>query len=81
MSQRINIKRGETGRKIMPHSEVCMYMQIAGQTFDFYLKKGEYSGVQLLKDGREYSGSITTGEAGVFQDEDGFYYYENDSGV
>jgi hypothetical protein len=72
----IPIKPGETGRKEMPWSEVCIHMEIADKAFDFKFDEGGYM-VQLYKDGREYAGMITYGEAGIYRNEDGtFYYYE-----
>jgi len=74
-----NIELGQRGRKRMPFSEVCMHMRIAGKYMDFELLNKEYPGVQLYEDGRPFSGSITTGEAGIFHDsERGYYYYPHE---
>lgn len=66
------IKPGEFGRAHMPFSEVCMFMKIANAVFDFLLKDNGM--VQLLKDGRPFGGAITTGEAGIYHDADGYWY-------
>ncbi len=75
------IKPGERGRKVLAYSECCCYMRVAGKEMDFLLKDTEYPMVQLYDaDGREFSGSITTGECGLYQDSEGYYYYTNDHG-
>lgn len=72
----IRIKPGEYGRAKMPHSEVCIHMRVAGKEMDFLLIDKEYPSVQLLNpDGSNFSGPITRGEAGIFEDEEGYYYY------
>lgn len=71
----IKIKRGERGRKEMPFSEACMHIGVAGHVMEFELLDRPYPGVQLYKDGHPYSGSITLGEAGVFCQTDGTFYY------
>jgi hypothetical protein len=74
----IRIKPGEKGRKVMPHSEVCMHMRIAGKVMDFELLDKEYPSVQLYTDidnKHYFSSPITYGEAGVHRDNAGFYYY------
>ena len=68
------IKPGEWGRALMPHSEVCMHMQIAGKVMPFHFVSERC--VQLLnEDGTMFSFPILTGEAGIFQDVQGYYYY------
>ncbi len=72
----IDIKPGESGRKEMPFSEVCMHMGVAGHEMDFVMTdNGRYPSIQLMKDGHPYSGTITLGEAGVFSRTDGTFYY------
>jgi len=58
-------------------SEVCMHMQVAGQILDVELLPSEGHGAiaQLYKNGQEFSAPILTGEAGVYQDADGYYAY------
>lgn len=46
----------------LPHSEVCMFMGVAGQDLDGRLVSSH--AVQLLRDGRPFSAPITAGEAG-----------------
>ena len=78
----IRIHPGERGRKLMPHSEVCCHMRVAGKEMNFELLDKEYPSVQLFRDNGDYfSGPITYGEAGIFRDDNGFYYYKNDSGA
>lgn len=47
---------------VLPWSEVCMHMHIAGATMEAYLTDSGM--VQLVKDDREFSIPITRGEAG-----------------
>lgn len=73
------IKPGEFGKAEMPHSEVCMHMRVAGKTMKFQLLDKQYPSVQLYKDDDTFfSGPITTGEAGVFTDDQGYYYYPSE---
>ena len=60
----------------MPHSEVCMYMRIAGEVMRGVLLDREYPMVQLFKDGWPFSAPILTSEAGLYHDEGGYYYYK-----
>jgi len=58
------------------YSECACHIRAAGKVFAFRLTEGRYPMVQLLRpDGGPYSAPITTGEAGVYNDTDGFYYY------
>jgi hypothetical protein len=50
-----------------------MSMRVAGQVLEVELTSGPYPMAQLFKDGAEYSFPVTTGEAGVYQDSEGFY--------
>lgn len=68
------IKPGESGLAKMPYSEVCMSMRVAGHYMSFHFLKNGRS-VQLYKDGSPYSGTITIGEAGIYSDDEGYYYY------
>lgn len=72
------IQPGEYGEATMPHSEVCIQIRVAGKRMRFWFSGNPYPKVQLLQpDGVEYSGPITYGEAGIFSDEKGYYYYPN----
>ena len=75
--QAIEIEPGECGSKVMPHSEVCMHISVAGHEMEFVLQDngGKWPSVQLYKDGHPYSSSITPGEAGIFSRTDGTWYY------
>lgn len=62
----------------MPYSEVCMHMQISGKVMRFEVVSQHM--VQLYRDdGTPFSSPITTGEAGLFSQGDGWYYYPDDS--
>src|SRR5262245_52843141 len=72
---KVYVKPNEIVRLELPHSEVCMHMQIAGKVMDVKLVQsapGAWPMAQLLTpEGLEYSAAITVGEAG--------FYYENDT--
>lgn len=74
-----NIAIGQRGRKLMPHSEVCLHMRIAGKYMDFEVRVGS---VQLFvtddstpRFTQHFSSTITRGEAGVKRDDDSELYY------
>lgn len=73
------IKPGERVRAEFPHSEVCMYMKVAGKIGEVELLEDKWGhhAAQLWVDGREFSSPVTCGEAGIFFDsEQGYYIYE-----
>ncbi len=62
----------------MPHSEVCLSMQIAGKYMDFEVR---IASVQLFvtddstpRYSQHFSSTITMGEAGVKTEDDELYY-------
>lgn len=65
---------GERYQGEMPHSEVCIHMRVAGKIMEFELLENERS-VQLYKNGQPFSSPILYGEAGVFRDYDGTFYF------
>lgn len=80
----VRIYNGQTGRAIMPHSEVCMHMRIADKPMYFifnivgYMNNGidGIAMVQLLDENNNFfSSPILASEAGVYKDDMGFYYY------
>ncbi len=75
-NNRKTLKPGERVEILLPYSEVCMHMQVSDHRAMAELTKSQWPGIQLYKrDGTAYSGSITTGEAGVKHDDDGYYFY------
>jgi hypothetical protein len=68
-------KEGDRLTLELPWSEVCHHMRVAGKFMQAVLK--DYS-VQLYNpDGSPFSGPITHGEAGIYDDrERGYYYYQ-----
>lgn len=66
---------------LCPYSEVCCHMQVADRLMYAEVKESHYENqtyysVQLYnKDGSIFSGPITTGEAGLYRDDGGIYYY------
>lgn len=78
--QPVRITCGQRDRKVMPHSEVCLHMQIAGREMAFALLNG--GSVQLLDDdGSHFSSPITNGEAGIHDDRDGHYLHSQFKGA
>lgn len=84
MKQTKRIYHGQFGRAIMPYSEVCMHMKISGKPMYFRFDIVGYHNngidgiakVQLFDDdNREFSSPILASEAGIYRDEQGFYYY------
>ena len=72
------VRPGERVRIVAPHSEVCMHMRIAGKPMLAELRPSHAWGymVQLYRlDGTPYSAAILTGEAGFYQDSNGYYCY------
>jgi len=77
-SKTVRCNRGHRGRKVMPHSGVCLHMRIAGKELDFEVRDSGM--VQLYReDGSPLSFPVTSGEAGLFRDTTDnafeFYYY------
>lgn len=66
------VKPGKLYSGEMPSSEVCMCMRVAGKVLQFELLQDT---VQLYLDGRPFSTPILTGEAGLYSDDKGYYYY------
>jgi hypothetical protein len=66
---------------VMPASEVCMHMGLTGKVMHVELvQEGLYVQAQLyMPYGEKHSFPITTGEAGFYHDEIGYYYYLEDS--
>lgn len=62
---------------IAPHSEVCMHMQVAGKPMLAMLLPSRNAAQLFTLDGREFSAPVTPGEAGFYQDADGFYLSHN----
>lgn len=79
------IKIGQRGRKRLPASEVCLHMRVYDKYMDFEIVGDKYPGVQLFvtddktpRFTQPFSGSITLGEAGIFTDREGYYYYPHE---
>ena len=60
---------GQQGRTLMPHSEVCIHMRVAGKYMDFEVQERS---IQLFvtddstpRYSQHFSSSITMGEAGM----------------
>jgi len=73
--KRVYVQHDEFFQNVMPHSEVCMHMGIAGKEMGCKLV-GERPMVQLydFQTWKPFSAPILTGEAGVYTDADGGHY-------
>jgi hypothetical protein len=72
--QRVYVRRGTKFANVMPHSEVCMHMRVAGKTMGCELV-GPRPMVQLfdIESQRPFSAPILTGEAGIYEENGEFY--------
>lgn len=74
MATRKDLRIGDIVELELPFSEVCTHMKVAGQKRKV---KIVLAGAQILEaDGSNFSFPVGYGEAGVYQDTDGFYVYE-----
>lgn len=72
----VYVEKGKRYFGFMPASEACMHMRISGKCMMFEIVGDQYPMVQLLRaDGSMFSFPITTGEAGIYRDNRGMYYY------
>ncbi len=71
------IKPGDTVEVILPHSEVCMHMKVAGKRAKVELTKAQHPAAQIRRqDDTPFSFPVSYGEAGLYWDEtQGYYYY------
>ena len=75
---KVVVKPGFEGTIVVPHSEVCMHMRIAGKTMKFRVEDrgNNPPAVQFLKeDGTPFSFPVLYGEGGLFYDENTKEYY------
>ena len=77
----VAVRPGDRVRLLLPHSEVCMHMRVAGRVMAVEVTTGEYPTAQLLNDdGSCFSFPILTAEAGVFGSAGSLYCYPVDAG-
>lgn len=82
MAKKTYVELGEAFQTELPYSEVCMHMRVAGTTMTVVVVGPmEQPAAQLHKDGRPFSFPVTLGEAGVYRDDFGFYYYKQLTGA
>ena len=80
-TQQVRASVGQKHKIVVPHSEVCMHMRVAGTIMFVELRASTYGNdtyhsAQLYKlNGEPYSSPITTGEGGFYQDSAGYYTY------
>lgn len=61
---------------VMPPTEACVHIRVVDRIMQFQMV--ESGMVQLYKGERRYSTPITAGEAGIYQDGEGYYYHLDD---
>ena len=80
---------GDTITLVMPYSEVCMHMRVAGKVMTVTVQDGgrmaqlwdtpprpaSHRPERPYRPGVKFSFPITTGEAGIYRDHAGLYYY------
>lgn len=82
---RTYVNVGDTVTVLLPYSEVCMHMRVAGRRMPVRLQASTYFNgevvpgaapvAQILNaSGTEYSFPVLYGEAGFYRDSDGRYY-------
>jgi hypothetical protein len=78
----VRVRPGDRVRLELPHSEVCMHMQVAGKVMTVEVNGGElpdgrpWSSAQLLNDdGSHFSCPIGIGEAGIYGSPEALYCY------
>lgn len=69
----VEVLPGRKMAKRIPHSEVCMHMQVAGKVMQVELLPGRNAAQLYRLDGVAYSSPILPSEAGIRED-DGIYY-------
>jgi len=75
MEDKTYVRPGDFFTVTLPWSEVCIAIRVAEKRMTAELLTTIPPMVQLWEDGRHYSASITTGEAGLYRDDDGYYGY------
>lgn len=79
-----DIKPGQRIKVIGSYSEVMCHFGLAGKPIEIELVRKEYDGgktvyysAQVHHNGKPFSGTITTGEGGIYgSPQEGFYTYE-----
>lgn len=72
--EKLYVAPGDRVSVILPYSEVCMHLRVAGQRMTVELLPS--GGAQLIgRDGRPFSIPIGDGEAGFYRDNGGAYTY------
>jgi hypothetical protein len=71
------VQPGDTVELILPHSEVCMHMKVAGKLAKVELIATQYAPVAQIKrqDGTNFSFPVSYGEGGFYYDEQRKEYY------
>jgi hypothetical protein len=74
----IRIAVGERGQHEMPYSEAAMHLRVAGKVMGFQIVSPNMAQLFELPAWKPYSFPVTTGEAGIFSDASGLYYYPSE---
>jgi hypothetical protein len=74
------VRPGEDVTVMLPHSEVCLSMRVADRIARVRLEPSGRSAQIMFRDGRPFSFPVLRGEAGLYEDENGVYGYEETRG-
>ena len=66
---------GQRGITILPHSEVCVHMRVAGKKMGIEVVSPRAVQLYELPAWKPFSFPVLTGEAGVFSEANGDLYY------
>lgn len=73
--QKHYLRIGSQAVVTMPYSEVCMHMRVAGKRMVVLLKNERQAQLFPIASTHPFSAPILPGEAGLYRDAGGFYYY------
>ena len=77
-THRVTAVVGECYRMVMPYSEVCMHMRIAGKEMLVQPIEGGCMAQIFNLDGTHFSSPVLPSEAGFFRNSDGSRYFHRD---
>lgn len=69
------IKVGDVVEVTLPYSEVCCHLRVEGQRHFVELQSRRKAQLYDYRTGNPISFPILPGEAGIYQDDEGFYVY------
>lgn len=78
--KRVVLRPGDTVEKVLPYSEVCMHLRVAGKRLKVRLGLNGRTAQIYDADGKPYSFPVLAGEAGLHDNYDGTFYCYPDMG-